>query len=144
VAEQHVEDPNATPAPPALELSAVTKEFVDGEVVSKILHGIDLRIERGEFVALVGPSGSGKSTLLNLIGLLDRATSGKIRLAGVRDHRARRCRPDRAAETASLGFVFQFHHLISALTGGGECPRSLGPLGRLDDRCAPPPRRSSS
>ena len=115
MAEQLVEDPNATPAPPALELSAVTKEFVDGEVVSKILHGIDLRIERGEFVALVGPSGSGKSTLLNLIGLLDRATSGKIRLAGVETTVL-----DDAGRTElrnrSLGFVFQFHHLISALT----------------------------
>lgn len=100
---------------PVLELVGVTKEFVDGEVVSKILHGIDLRIGAGELVALIGPSGSGKSTLLNLIGLLDHPTAGAVRVDGVDTTEL-----DDAATTRmrneSLGFVFQFHHLIPALT----------------------------
>ena len=97
-----------------LELEGVTKSFGD-EVVVEVLHGIDLTLERGELAALIGPSGSGKSTLLNLLGLLDRATAGTLRLLG-RDVATL----DDAALTAlrgeSLGFIFQFHHLIPALS----------------------------
>lgn len=98
-----------------LELSRVRKSFGEGESRVEVLHGIDLRIEAGELVALVGPSGSGKSTLLNLLGLLDRPTEGSLKLAGeevgglsdgaITSLRAR-----------MLGFVFQFHHLLPALT----------------------------
>ncbi len=59
-----------------LHLAGIRKSYGSGEVESEILHGIDLTLRRGEFAALIGPSGSGKSTLLNLIGLLDRPTSG--------------------------------------------------------------------
>ena len=81
----------------------------------EVLHGIDLRLDRADFAALVGPSGSGKSTLLNLIGLLDSPTDGELHLLGqpTRDM-------DDEARTAlrgrHIGFVFQFHHLISAFT----------------------------
>jgi lipoprotein-releasing system ATP-binding protein len=68
---------------PVLELCGVIKEFGD-VVVTRVLHGIDLRMMPGEFAALIGPSGSGKSTLLNLIGLLDRPTSGEVRVQGER------------------------------------------------------------
>lgn len=81
----------------------------------EVLHGLDLRLQRSDFAALVGASGSGKSTLLNLIGLLDRPTEGELFLLGqpTRDM-------DDAGRTAlrgsSIGFVFQFHHLIQAFT----------------------------
>ena len=97
---------------PIVELSGVRKSYgVGTPVEAEVLHGIDLRLEPGEFVALVGPSGSGKSTLLNLIGLLERPTSGTLRIAG-RDTTTL----DEAALTGlrgrSIGFVFQFHHLL--------------------------------
>jgi len=99
---------------PVLELRGVIKDFGDA-VVTRVLHGIDLRVMPGEFAALIGPSGSGKSTLLNLVGLLDRPTSGEVRVQGQRtdtladDERT-------ALRARSLGFVFQFHHLIGALS----------------------------
>jgi lipoprotein-releasing system ATP-binding protein len=99
---------------PILELVDVKKEF-DGPVVTEVLHGIDLRVNHREFVALVGPSGSGKSTLLNILGLLDRPTSGAVMIQGkdtvtMDDHGRTRLRG------RTLGFVFQFHHLLGALT----------------------------
>lgn len=99
---------------PVLELRNVTKAY-DGVVRTEVLHGIDLRIEQGEFVALIGPSGSGKSTLLNIIGLLERPTSGNVYIRGVDVATL----PDSeltALRGHALGFVFQFHHLVSALT----------------------------
>ena len=99
---------------PLLRLEGVVKDYGD-EVVTRVLHGVDLVIAPGEFVALAGRSGSGKSTLLNILGLLDRATAGEIWLEGKRVSDL-----DEAALTElrarSLGFIFQFHHLISALS----------------------------
>lgn len=95
-------------------LEGVTKTYGE-QVRTRALVGIDLTIEQGEFVALIGPSGSGKSTLLNLLGLLDRPTSGRIILAGV----ATDGLSDReltALRAKKLGFVFQFHHLLPAFT----------------------------
>jgi lipoprotein-releasing system ATP-binding protein len=81
----------------------------------EVLHGIDLQIVRRDFVALIGPSGSGKSTLLNLLGLLDKPTSGELYLLGQPTSAM-----DDAQRTAlrgnAIGFVFQFHHLIQAFT----------------------------
>ncbi|NBD20873.1 ATP-binding cassette domain-containing protein [Aquabacterium fontiphilum] len=81
----------------------------------EVLHGLDLRIDRGEFAALIGPSGSGKSTLLNVLGLLERSSGGSYTLLGERvqdldDDGLTRMRRD------ALGFVFQFHHLLPAFT----------------------------
>jgi lipoprotein-releasing system ATP-binding protein len=97
-----------------VELEGVVKDYGD-EIVTRVLHGIELRIRRGELVALVGPSGSGKSTLLNLLGLLDRPSAGKLVLLG-RD--TARLEESELTELRgrSIGFVFQFHHLIPALT----------------------------
>jgi lipoprotein-releasing system ATP-binding protein len=81
----------------------------------EILHGIDLDLLKGEFLALMGPSGSGKSTLLNIIGLLDRPTAGHVFINGqdtssLDDAAIKRLRGH------AIGFVFQEHHLISAFT----------------------------
>jgi lipoprotein-releasing system ATP-binding protein len=99
-----------------LRLEALRKSYNIGlPNETEILHGIDMRIDRNDFAALVGPSGSGKSTLLNVIGLLDKPSSGELYLLG---HPTRDM--DDAGRTAlrgnSIGFVFQFHHLIQAFT----------------------------
>jgi lipoprotein-releasing system ATP-binding protein len=103
-------------AGPLLELADVRKRYNIGlPSEAEVLHGIDLRVDHGEFVALVGPSGSGKSTLLNIVGLLERMTSGSYRLQGEEVAGL-----DDAALTlrrrVTLGFVFQFHHLLPAFT----------------------------
>lgn len=99
-----------------LRLSGVRKSYNVGlPTETEVLHGIDLRLARGDFAALIGPSGSGKSTLLNLIGLLDAPTAGEIHLLGEPTHAM-----DDAVRTAhragAIGFVFQFHHLINSFT----------------------------
>ncbi len=101
---------------PIVELHQIRKSYGDGtSVVTEVLHGIDLCIHEGEFAALTGPSGSGKSTLLNLIGLLEKPTSGQLLVQG-RDTAGL----DDVAITAlrghSIGFIFQFHHLLPAFT----------------------------
>ena len=98
--------------PCALELKDVRKSYGGGKApLVEVLHGISLQLPAGSFSALIGPSGSGKSTLLNLMGLLERPSSGEIIIAG--DSTAGR---DDAALTAlrnrHLGFIFQFHHLL--------------------------------
>jgi lipoprotein-releasing system ATP-binding protein len=99
-----------------LNLGKVCKSYnlgMPSEV--EVLHDIDLSIGHGDFVALMGPSGSGKSTLLNIIGLLDRPTTGRLLI-----HGADTGRLDDAALThlrgKTIGFVFQYHMLISAFT----------------------------
>jgi len=91
-------------------LQDLSKIYGDGVEV-RALDGVDLNINAGEFVAIVGPSGSGKSTLLNMIGLLDTPSSGRIFLKSIDVSRAS---PDERARLRNreLGFVFQYHHLI--------------------------------
>ena len=99
-----------------LELKGIRRSYNLGAAAQiEILHGIDLVLNRGEFLALMGPSGSGKSTLLNIIGLLDRPTAGQVIIAGedtslLGDAAITRMRGH------AIGFVFQEHHLISAFT----------------------------
>ena len=115
-----------------LVLEGVTKAY-GRDVVTEVLHGIDLTVDRGELVALVGPSGSGKSTLLNLIGLLDRPTTGSVRIDG-RDTRALDERELTLLRGRTLGFVFQFHHLIGALSAVDNVTMPLAiAAGRIDD-----------
>ena len=99
-----------------LRLQGLKKSYNVGKPTEiEVLHGLDLRLQRSDFAALVGASGSGKSTLLNLVGLLDRPTGGELYLLG----EATRAMDD-ARRTAlrggAIGFVFQFHHLIQAFT----------------------------
>lgn len=96
-----------------LQLSGVSKEFVPaaGAAPLKILSNLDLAVAPGESLAIVGPSGSGKSTLLNLIGSLDRPTTGKVLLIGqdltsLNDKELAKVRNQR------IGFIFQGHHLL--------------------------------
>jgi lipoprotein-releasing system ATP-binding protein len=84
-------------------------------VVTEVLKGIDLELSEGEFCALTGPSGSGKTTLMNLVGLLDRPTSGQILIDGQdTGPLSEQARTD--LRGTSLGFVFQFHHLLPAFS----------------------------
>jgi lipoprotein-releasing system ATP-binding protein len=94
-----------------LELIDVRRKFVQGDVTIEVLRGVDLRIGKGELVALLGPSGSGKSTLLQAVGLLEGGFSGSIKLDGEEVSTAG---VDRQTEIRrqKLGFVYQFHHLL--------------------------------
>ena len=99
-----------------LRLERIRKSYNVGTPVEvEVLHGIDLRLNRAEFVALIGPSGSGKSTLLNIIGLLDRPTSGRVIIEG-HDTSALDDAGITRLRGHSIGFVFQYHYLISAFT----------------------------
>jgi len=99
-----------------LRLEEIRKSYNIGlPSQTEVLHGIDLRLERGEFVALIGPSGSGKSTLLNIIGLLDQPTSGRIFIHGA-DTGALSEEELTRLRGHTIGFVFQYHLLISAFT----------------------------
>ena len=101
---------------PVLHLEGIKRSYSIGMPSEiEILHGIDLDLHHGEFLALMGPSGSGKSTLLNIIGLLDRPTAGHVFINGedtsnLGDTALTRLRGH------AIGFVFQEHHLISAFT----------------------------
>jgi lipoprotein-releasing system ATP-binding protein len=94
-----------------LEVHGVVKDYGADAVVTRVLHGVDLALGRGEFTALVGPSGSGKSTLLNVVGLLDRPTAGRVLIEG-RDTGALDDRALTRYRGRTVGFIFQFHHLL--------------------------------
>lgn len=97
-----------------VSVANVTKTFKRGSEVISVLSGLNLEVKRGEFLALMGPSGSGKSTLLNLIGGLDRPTSGSVQIEN--DHIDTLSDRQLAAWRARhIGFVFQFYNLLPAL-----------------------------
>jgi putative ABC transport system ATP-binding protein len=100
---------------PLIELSGVTKVYTTGEVETVALRGIDLTIDEGDFVAIMGPSGSGKSTLMNIIGCLDTPTSGTYYLAG---EDVSTLPSDRLAAIRNkrIGFVFQQFNLLPRTT----------------------------
>jgi lipoprotein-releasing system ATP-binding protein len=94
-----------------LEARAIHKSFRQGPVLLPVLQGVELRIAAGERVAIVGASGSGKTTLLQILGGLDRPTSGEVRVAG-RDIHGLNENERGELRNRALGFVYQFHHLL--------------------------------
>ncbi len=101
---------------PLIQLSDIHKSYNQGlPNEAEVLHGLSLRIDSAEFIALIGPSGSGKSTLLNIVGLLERATSGSYLIQGEETGGLTDAGLTLRRRT-TLGFVFQFHHLLPAFT----------------------------
>jgi putative ABC transport system ATP-binding protein len=94
-----------------VELTNVRREYQTGDVPTVALAGVNLQVRRGEFVAIVGPSGSGKSTLMNLIGCLDRPTSGTVKISG-RDISGLDDNELTALRSKAIGFVFQQFQLL--------------------------------
>ena len=94
-----------------VEMLNVTKTFGEGSSIVKALDGVDIRIEKGEFVAIVGASGSGKSTMMNLIGCLDRPTAGLVKVAG-EDLSELNDKKLTSLRNLAIGFVFQSFFLL--------------------------------
>jgi putative ABC transport system ATP-binding protein len=118
-----------------VQASDVHKSYVRGKQKVEVLHGLTLAIPGGDFVALMGPSGSGKTTLLNLIGGLDRPTSGEIRVNGERiDQLAGGALAKWRAR--NVGFIFQFYNLMPVLSAEGnvELPLLLTSLSAAQRR----------
>jgi putative ABC transport system ATP-binding protein len=121
----------ATPVVKTVELS---KTYILGKVPVKALQGVNLKVEKGDFLAILGPSGSGKSTLLNMIGALDKPSEGKVFIEGVdistlNDNQLADIR-------GNIGFVFQFFNLIPRLNARGnvELPMAIPGLSKNERR----------
>ena len=109
------EPPDAEGRTPLIELRGVTKTYRNGELETRVLHGIDLTIHEGEFVAIMGASGSGKSTLMNILGCLDKPSTGSYFFMG-RDVSALDRDELALLRRDEFGFVFQSYHLIAGAT----------------------------
>jgi len=108
---------------PVVEATNVTKTYMLGKVPVEALRGVNFKVETGDFVAILGPSGSGKSTMLNLIGALDKPTSGTLLIDGVD---ISKLNDNQLAELRlKIGFVFQFFNLIPRLTAKDNVELSL-------------------
>ncbi len=117
-------------ATPIVETVKLRKTYMLGKVPVEALQGVNLKVQRGDFLAILGPSGSGKSTLLNMIGALDKPTSGKVFIEGVD---ASTLSDNALADLRQeIGFVFQFFNLIPRLTARGnvELTMTIPGLGR--------------
>ena len=98
-----------------IDIQGITKTYVNGKLSVPVLHGIDLVVNKGEFLSIMGPSGSGKSTFMNILGCLDRPTTGSYRLNG--DEVATLSDDELAyVRNKQIGFVFQSFNLLTKLT----------------------------
>src|ERR1700721_2252664 len=107
-----------------VSLNNVVKRYQRGKQSVEVLHGVNLSIEQGEFLALMGPSGSGKTTLLNLIAGLDQPTEGEVTVAGAAIDRLSGGQLAKW-RARHIGFVFQFYNLLPGLSAAGNVE---GPL----------------
>jgi len=116
-----------------VETKNVTKTYMSGGRPLQVLKGVDLKVEHGEFMAIMGPSGSGKSTLLNMIGALDRPTSGDVLINGVNINSLN---DNQVADLRNreVGFIFQFFNLIPRMDAQGniELPMAIAGKSRND------------
>lgn len=120
---------------PVIQLANVTKSYGDGSAKTQVLRGVSLDVARGELLALVGQSGSGKSTLLNIVGGLDKANSGKVKVLG-HDYGSTRETELARLRNAKIGFVFQAFNLLDHLTclGNVTLPASFAPDAKQIDK----------
>jgi lipoprotein-releasing system ATP-binding protein len=114
-ADATTERASVTKAPVILRAEHVHKSYRMGATRVNVLKGVDLAVQRGEFVAIVGASGSGKSTLLHILGALDRPDKGSVQFEG-RDLNRLRARELNKFRNETVGFVFQFYHLLDELS----------------------------
>ena len=117
---------------PVVEATNVKKTYMLGKVPVEALRGVNLKVEAGDFVSILGPSGSGKSTMLNLIGALDKPTAGTLLIDGVD---ISKLNDNQLAELRlKIGFVFQFFNLIPRLTAKAnvELAMSIANMGKAE------------
>ena len=118
--------------PIVIECRNISKQFADGELKTNVLSDVNLSVQKGDRIAIIGSSGSGKSTLLHLLGGLDKPTSGSIKVHG-QDINKLSVKTLSQLRNQSLGFVYQFHHLLPEFSAvenvaipliiGGEKPK---------------------
>ncbi len=118
-----------------IELTALTKAFTLGDQIVRAVDAVDLHIDQGEYLSVMGPSGSGKSTLLNIIALLDRPSEGTYRLDGT-DITELDDDATAALRQQRIGFIFQFFHLIARMTAAQnvELPMVLAGIAPAERR----------
>lgn len=118
-----------------IEVKNIAREFKTGDIVVHALRGVNLTVEKGEFVVILGASGSGKTTLLNQLGGIDKPTSGNVIIDGV-DISKFNARQMTTHRKGNIGWIFQFHNLIPSLTVTENVQLALEMMGEKKDQKA--------